>query len=107
MAEAEVECPTIIPHLVAAGMLFLALARWPYGYYSLLRWVVCGAAVYGGWLAYEGQRKWLLGLFIPVGLLFNPLVPIHLTRQGWAPIDFIVGTLFLVSALIQRKTKPN
>ncbi len=105
MPDNDVERPTVIPHLVAAGMLILSLGSLPYGYYRLLRWVVFGSAVYGGWLAYEGRGRWLLGFFIPVALLFNPLIPIHLTRQGWAPIDVIVGALFLIVALIQRREK--
>ena len=38
--------PHLIPAVIAAIMLLLALASWPCGYYQLLRFVVCGIAGY-------------------------------------------------------------
>jgi len=38
--------PHLIPAIIAALILLGALAPWPYGYYQLLRFVVCSVAVY-------------------------------------------------------------
>ena len=77
-------------------MLVLApLSGWPYGYYTLLRWVVCLTT---GYLAYEnyrnGQRSFSLA-FGAVALILNPIVPVHLSKSEWGPIDLAVaGFLF-------------
>lgn len=35
-----------VPSLIVAVMLLLALVEWPYGYYQLLRFPICGVGVY-------------------------------------------------------------
>jgi hypothetical protein len=35
--------------------------------------------------------------FAIVAILFNPVVPVHLTRHAWAPIDIAAAILFLAS----------
>ena len=87
----------IVVKLVAAGMLFGALARHGYDYYILLRWVVCGVAAYAAFRASEvGKKGWAWALGI-VALFFNPIIPVHLTRETWAPIDVGAALLLLVS----------
>jgi len=73
--------PHLIPVIIAALMLLLALASWPYGYYQLLRFVACGVAVYVAFMAYNWQKMWATWLFGFIAVLFNPLIPIHLSRE--------------------------
>lgn len=79
------------------AVLILALFPMPYGFYTLMRFVVCGAAVV---LAYqEYQRVQVLSGWIAafsfIALLFNPLAPVHLSRAIWSPIDVAVAIFFL------------
>ena len=82
--------------LMAAVALFAAVIPiWPYGYYTLLRLVVTGFAIYGLVTAptlASGHRV-ALGF---IALLFNPLAPVYLSRAAWLPIDLGVGLYFLV-----------
>jgi len=91
--------PHLIPAVVAALMLFGALRQWPYGYYQLLRWVTCAAAVFVAYMAYTWEKKWATVFFGIVAVLFNPLIPIHLTREIWQPIDLVCAILFVVVAI--------
>jgi uncharacterized membrane protein YccC len=81
-------------------MLFLSLAPWPYGYYQLLRFVVCGISVYVAFMAYNWHKIWATYLFGFFAVLFNPLIPVHLSRELWQPIDVICGILFILIAVI-------
>ncbi len=47
---------TILAKLVAAGLLFGALARHPYDYYRIMRWVVCGVCGFAAFEAGQLQR---------------------------------------------------
>jgi uncharacterized membrane protein YccC len=91
--------PCLIPAGGASTMLFLALAPWPYGYYQLLRFVVCGVSAYVAFMAYTGQKTWATYLFGLFAVLFNPLIPIHLSRELWRPIDVICATLLIFSVV--------
>lgn len=78
-------------------MLFLALFHWPYGYYQILRWVVCGVCGWSAFVAVNVNRRgWAWGMGT-IAVLFNPIVPIYLTREIWSVIDLTVGITLLVS----------
>lgn len=95
--------PHLIPCIVAAVILLGALGDWPYGYYKLLRWITCGAAVWVAFLAYGWEKKWATVIFAIVAVLFNPLLPIHMSKEIWQPIDFACAVLFVVVGLILKK----
>jgi hypothetical protein len=77
--------------------LVLALGRWPYGYYMLLRVVVAATAlllVVG--LIYQQAKSFTawFGLFLIVAIVFNPIVPLHLTRGVWSILNVAAATIF-------------
>lgn len=93
---------TIIYKNIASGisifMLLLAIPTfWPYGYYVLLRWVVALSAIFLVWVAYNLKKTFWFFLMGIVVILFNPIIPIHLSKETWVIIDLIVAVLFLVS----------
>lgn len=84
--------------LIAGLMLCLAvIPMWPYGYYTLLKLIVCSVAAFA---AYKFKNNpSLSGHFIPLvimAILFNPLVPVQLNRIIWLPIDLIGAIYFLM-----------
>jgi hypothetical protein len=94
-----------IARIIAVILLFLALGRHPYGYYKLLRFVVCGVTVYGVYFATKMQKiGWVLTFGI-IAILFNPLIPIYLSRGTWQFIDLGVGVVLLISILVLRKSR--
>lgn len=100
---AKTQRPHLIPVIIATLMLFAALGQWPYGYYQLLRWVTCAAAVFVAYTAYNWQKLWAVWLFGFIVLLFNPLIPIHLSRELWQPINVICALLFGASVVFLKK----
>jgi hypothetical protein len=88
-------------------MLLIALATLPYGYYRLLRWVVCGASIFVAFTAYNWKKIWATWLFGFIALLFNPLIPIYLSREVWQPIDVICALLFFVAIFLKEPEKEN
>lgn len=98
----------VVPSAVASALLLIALAPIrEYGYFILLRWAVCAAAIWFCIAAYGVNRKGLLGIGIPIAILFNPLVPIYLHRSTWAPIDAIVAVILFGSSWFVRQRKDS
>ena len=95
--------PHIIPTIVIAFLLLLAVLPLPYGYYTFLRWITCGMAAFTAYIAYQWEFKWATWIFIPLAILFNPIIPIHLTKEIWQPIDIVGAIIFGVSAFVLRK----
>ena len=85
--------------LLAAGLMLCA-AVFPAmsaGFYVLLRWAVCGAAVFGAVIFGEEPRLrrhvWPLGV---LAVLFNPLVPFSLTPLVWLLLFLGTAVYFLI-----------
>lgn len=93
-----------IARVISVILLLWALDRHPYGYYTLLRFVVCGVSAYGAYFSSEIIiRKGWAWIFGIIAILFNPIIPIHLDRGTWAVIDVIVAAVFSISIFILKK----
>lgn len=99
----------VILTLVASAFLFIALANGlPYGYFTLLRFIVCAITAYLAYLAYEENNEsfwvWIFGF---IAVLFNPIFLIHLNREVWFPIDLITGIFLLVTIFIFKSKEKS
>jgi len=95
--------------LIAATFLFVALFDgWPYGFFTLLRFVVFTSSAYVAWMAYEAQKEKWVWVFGFLAVLFNPFIVIHLNREIWSVIDLIVGIFMIISVFIFKlKNNPE
>lgn len=89
--------------IVLAVLLFLCLAKMPYGYYQFVRFAgIIGFAI----LAYQANQQNKQTEMIVYGalaLLFQPLFKIALGRELWNIVDVIVGIGLTVSIFIKPK----
>ncbi len=104
---AKTQKQIIIPSIVV--MILLLIAIFPieeYGYYILLRWIVCLTAIYISYFSYEVEKiywTWVMGI---IALIFNPLIPFYLGKDIWIVVDFIVAIVFGINIFIfKRKNK--
>jgi uncharacterized protein DUF6804 len=84
-------------------LLFATFGRWPYGFYTLLRLVVCVTAIYLAVQAKKLSEPIWMWLMVGTALLFNPIVPVTLTRSDWQPVDLIAAAAFAISLLKVRQ----
>lgn len=94
-----------LARLVTAGLLLWALARHPIGYYTALRLVTAGVCLYGAFTAgHDKQAGWAV-LFWGMVALFQPFIPLAMTRQTWKYVDVIAAGILIASTLVfQRPT---
>jgi len=87
-------------------MLFAGIPKFfPYGYYTLLRLIVCGTSGYIAYFAFEEEKRFIGVLSILVAILFNPIIPIHLAKDAWIIIDFITAIFFAITIFALRIKK--
>jgi uncharacterized membrane protein YwzB len=98
----------VVPQVVCIVMLLWALnPSNPYGYYILLRIVVCAACAY---LAFQaaGVGKapwvWILGV---TAVIYNPIASVHLTRGLWSIINVVTVIMLSVTFWSLRKGGPQ
>ena len=86
-------------YLIAVGIFLLgALGSWPYAYYQLLRWVVCGVGAYTAYLGFKMNNMVIGWLMVAIAVLFNPIAPFYLTKGTWSVLDLIAAIIFFASA---------
>lgn len=88
---------------ILAILFFLCLAKIPYGYYQLVRFL---ALIGFGILAYQAKQQGKQTEMIIYGalaLLFQPFFKIALGRELWNIVDVIVGIGLLFSVLLKPK----
>lgn len=89
----------------SAAFLLLALLPLPYGYYTLLRIAICLVAA---WIAYvqwkhdDAFSGWVVA-FGGLAILYNPLLPVHLTREIWNMLNVASAAIFLGHFLAIRR----
>ncbi len=86
-----------------AFLLLAAVGGWRYGFYTLLRLVVCGSAIYLAVQANKLRKSawvWVMG---GTAVLFNPLVPVRVHRSDWQVLDFIGAVVFGTSLFTIRE----
>lgn len=91
--------------LIASGIVaFLAISSiWPYGFFQLVRWIVCFSAAYNAYQHGLNEKYFWSTIFVFIAILFNPIAPIHFNKEIWQYIDFIVGTVMIVAYVKFRK----
>lgn len=93
-----------IPQVICIGMLLWALnPANPYGYYILLRWVLCGAFSFLAVQAInQGKQGWLF-VFGITALIYNPFLRVHLTREIWTVVNVVTIVLVVASIFVIEK----
>ncbi len=96
-----------IARIIAIVMLLFAIQRHAYGYYQILRIIVCIVSVYGAYKAAKSNEEswaWTLG---SIAVVFNPIVPVRLKSiEMWHAIDLITaGIIFASIPLLNNEKK--
>jgi antibiotic biosynthesis monooxygenase (ABM) superfamily enzyme len=80
-------------------LVLFGIARMPYGYYMLLRLVVCSTAVFGFCNALDLQRSPWLWVYGVIALLYNPISPVRLgSKNVWELINLATVALLWIGA---------
>ena len=105
------------PGLTLTAVIFLLLPfifNFPYGFYKLLRLVICGYFVYSAWLSYQKSKISFSFIVSSLfALLFNPFARIGFKKDEWLTIDGITVLVIIVLAgkdllfFIKDMTKKN
>jgi hypothetical protein len=92
-----------VPAILCIILLLLAVGgKWPYGFYTFLRLVVCGGAAYLAFAAHSLDKRawvWLMGA---TALLFNPVIRVPMARSSWQVVDLVTALVFAASLLFIR-----
>ncbi len=71
----------------------------PYGYFTLLRLVVCGCALFYTLNFFQQKNIIFLWIFGFIAFLYNPIFPIYLYEKAiWIVVNFITAIIFFMAS---------
>lgn len=90
---------------ISIAFLLIAIAPMPYGYYHILKFVVCFSAIKEAMKYYQIQNNWSNRVlaFTAIALLYNPIVKIPLGKTLWTIINILTIIYFVISIKTQPK----
>lgn len=93
--------------LLPGLMLIAAVLPLPYGYYTLLRIVVSLAAAFICYSVFieENRVSTWTAVFGFLALLFNPIIPVYLSRETWFALDLAGATIFFMFGFSRYRSK--
>jgi hypothetical protein len=86
-----------IIRLVNVGLLVWALARHPIGYYTVLRVVTTCVCLYSIYICVNDKRVGWGIIFAAVAVIFQPILPLQMTRETWRYLDVITAAILVIS----------
>ena len=96
--------------LIPAALLIIApLVSFPYGFYTLLRLIVSVTAGFIIYYSYKGAKgiNEITVIFSLILILYNPIIPVHLNREIWMPINFVTSGIYIYGFYKIKKTLNN
>ena len=104
----KTEKQSIVPKsFIVMMMVMLGIALFPiryYGYYVLLKIVICGGCAFLAANAYDDGRKHLVWVMGGLAVLYNPIIRFPLGRELWMVIN-ILTIIVLIAAMRSLKSK--
>jgi len=73
--------------LVALAVAVALIPSLPYGYYSVMRWVVSASCAWLALASYRtGHEEWAWCWGVIAGI-YNPIFPVHANREIWSAVN--------------------
>ena len=90
--------------IIAIVILAIAILPLPvYGYYVFSRITVTLIAVYLAVQAYKKDNSSQLLFMVGIAILYNPIIPIHLTKPIWVILNMLTAAIFYREYIANKK----
>jgi hypothetical protein len=87
---------------IVCALLLIAVAPMPYGYYQFMRIAITLVSSMTAFELYNKNKSLLLVVFVSVIIIYNPIIPIHLNKVIWIPINLLTAVFLGVFALVHK-----
>jgi len=94
----------LMTSIASTIMVAIGLGDMPYGFYMLLRIILCGAAIITSLCINNLLHRYLVWTFTFFAILYNPLIPIRLgDKEIWMVLNIITLVIFWSTFFILKR----
>lgn len=83
--------------IILIVLLLKATSHNPYSYYIILRYFAFIFSLVFAAYHFRQKQQLVAIIFIIIGIIYNPLIPVHSTREIWSVINIITIIIIVVS----------
>jgi hypothetical protein len=96
--------------VVVLAVAIALIPSMPYGYYSVMRWLVCASCAWLALISYRsGREEWAWCWGVIAGI-YNPIFPVHANRDIWSIVNVatvVVAVWFGFNGALNSKGKES
>jgi hypothetical protein len=93
--------------LIGAGLLIGAFGGHRPLFHESVKLIVCGVTVYGVYYTYKLNIKLWKVVFAVIAILFNPFLPVHVSRQAWEVYELAAAGVLLLSVFFVKSANKD
>ena len=93
--------------IILAILFFICLAKMPYGYFQLVRFVTLIGLVILAYKASEQENRTIMIIYTSLAILFQPFFKVALGRYLWNIIDVFIALTLLISIFLPFSNKEH
>lgn len=75
--------------VVAIAVAIALFPTLPYGYYSVMHWVVCALCAWLALSSYRAGREEWVWVWGVIAGIYNPIFPVHANREIWSIVNVL------------------
>jgi len=94
----------LAPGLLAAIALLAGMLLIDNPWFTAIRYVVAILALIVAWFAVQARQWWWLVAFIPIAVVWNPILPLPLTGTGWLAAQVAAAGVFILAGVLIKST---
>ena len=99
---------SVWPAIASIVLLIVAVfGRWSYSFYVFMRFVACGSGAYFAVGAHRDKSQFWTWVMGALAVLFNPIVPVHMSRHDWQRLDVVGAFVFAIYLFILAHRAKN
>ncbi|MET1052660.1 MAG: DUF6804 family protein [Mycetocola sp.] len=91
--------PALAPGILAAVVLMIGVAFVDSSWFIVVNFMVTILAAVVAWFALQAKAWWWLLVFVPVIVLWNPVLPLGLSGDGWFAAQLIAPIFFVAAGV--------
>lgn len=95
----------LAPGLLAAVVLLAGMLLIGNEWFVAVRYVVAILALIIAWFAVQARQWWWLVAFIPIAVLWNPIVPFDFDGTGWLAAQVFGAGVFVIAGLLIKSKR--
>jgi hypothetical protein len=96
----EYQRNALAPGLLGAAVLIAAPVAMGGWWFSIVQYAVAILALIVAWFAVQARQWWWLFVFIPIAVLWNPVLPLPFSGPVWIAAQLPAAAAFVTAGLL-------